>query len=719
MGAAPAPGGPSLLVLGELQVLRDGQPLALPPSKKTRALLAYLALTGRPHRRERLCSLLWDVTDDPRGALRWSLTRLRPLVDGPDVRHLIADRETVAFDRAGVDIDLARVQRAVQQLDTAPVDELEHCAALFRGELLEGLELSEFDDFQAWCVAERENARRLRATLARALVERLRDRPEQALPHARTLTQVEPLDEAARADLVRLLAGLGRVLEARQHVDATRRTFSELGLVLRGPLDEAARALQSPMAVQAAARTSLAEKEAPAPSGRLRPAPIGRSTIHGLRLVGRDASVARLAETLDAAKAQGRARVILLRGEPGVGKSRLLVEVAIEVRRRRGTPIEGAAFELEQARAYGPWIDALRRLPKSSLPPDLIRHLEPLVAGTGETARDGRRESFLEAVIDFVSDRARAAPPVAVLLDDAQWLDGASLELLHYLVRVSAQRPLLIVLAARDGEIADNTDLLRALRSFRRARILEEHPVERLDRDATVRLVGLVEPQANGERIFLDSGGNPLYALELARSGAGPSDTPSGSVAEIVRERVERLPDEAADVLRWAAILGSTFQSRWLRPLVRLEEDALVQALETLEQHALIGSVIDPADPGGTFEFAHELVRRVVYGDVSSPRRRLMHQKAAEAMATVPEHEDSLVIDLAHHAREAGDARLETEACLRAATQSLRLDARAQATSLLRRALRASERLPEPERSARRGELEALKAKVERPRPSA
>ena len=84
-----------LRVLGELEVIRDGAPVALARSRKTRALLAYLALTGHKHRRERLCEIFWDVPDDPRGALRWSLSKIRPFVDDPVYPRLIADRQTV------------------------------------------------------------------------------------------------------------------------------------------------------------------------------------------------------------------------------------------------------------------------------------------------------------------------------------------------------------------------------------------------------------------------------------------------------------------------------------------------------------------------------------------------------------------------------------------------------------------------------------------------
>src|SRR5262245_59296798 len=102
-----------LRLLGEIELLRDGAREALPPSRKTRALLAYLAATGKPHRRERLCAMFWNVPDDPRGSLRWSLSRLRALVDEPDAPRIVATRDTVAFEPRGADVDLLAIRRRV------------------------------------------------------------------------------------------------------------------------------------------------------------------------------------------------------------------------------------------------------------------------------------------------------------------------------------------------------------------------------------------------------------------------------------------------------------------------------------------------------------------------------------------------------------------------------------------------------------------------------
>ncbi len=133
-----------LRLLGELEVLRAGRAVALPHSKKTRALLAYLALTDREHRRERLCDLFWDVADDRRGALRWSLSKLRAIVDDAGASRIIADRERVAFAPLGARVDVLELRRtfAGKPIDEIPLDVLERSAEAFRGELLEGLDLA-------------------------------------------------------------------------------------------------------------------------------------------------------------------------------------------------------------------------------------------------------------------------------------------------------------------------------------------------------------------------------------------------------------------------------------------------------------------------------------------------------------------------------------------------------------------------------------------------
>src|SRR5262245_9012023 len=125
-------------MLGELDVRRDGEPVALPASKKTRALLAYLALTARPQRRDRLCEVLWDLPDDPRAALRWSLNKLRRIVNDGACERLVADRERVALQTTDIEIDVRAIETRLD--DAKTVEELSALADRLAEPLLEALD---------------------------------------------------------------------------------------------------------------------------------------------------------------------------------------------------------------------------------------------------------------------------------------------------------------------------------------------------------------------------------------------------------------------------------------------------------------------------------------------------------------------------------------------------------------------------------------------------
>jgi DNA-binding SARP family transcriptional activator len=131
-------------------VIRDGAPVPLPPSRKTRALLAYLALSQHKHRREKLCEMLWHVPDDPRGALRWSLSKLRQLVDDREYSRLVADPQTVELRTEALDIDLFSAQ-ACAGTEAAAAGDLKLAASLFRGPLLADLDLTANGEFHTGC----------------------------------------------------------------------------------------------------------------------------------------------------------------------------------------------------------------------------------------------------------------------------------------------------------------------------------------------------------------------------------------------------------------------------------------------------------------------------------------------------------------------------------------------------------------------------------------
>jgi DNA-binding SARP family transcriptional activator len=193
-----------------MEITRRGERLELPPSRKTRGLLAYLALANRPVRRDRLCALLWDAPDDPKGALRWSLSKLRSLVNDPDQSRIVATRELVSFDPAGAHIDLAavkaRLDGGIGEVDTSALKDLE---TEFRGEFLEGLELSNCPEFEVWRIAVREEARTLHRRVLSALIERHAGNAGAALPYVRRAVGLDPDDAGMHALLFRFLMESG------------------------------------------------------------------------------------------------------------------------------------------------------------------------------------------------------------------------------------------------------------------------------------------------------------------------------------------------------------------------------------------------------------------------------------------------------------------------------------------------------------------------------
>lgn len=607
--------------------------LALPPSKKTRALFAYLVLTQRAHRREQLCKLFWDVTDDPRGALRWSLSKLRPLCDADGQTRLLADRESVRFTVLGAEVDALMLREALRgrALATIPTAELEQVSERYQGELLEGLELPDFDDYQAWCLAEREELRALRAGVAKELTGRLSGEPARALEHARRWLALDPLQESARASVVRLLGQLGRFEEARQHYESGLRLEAELGRKGRGELREAFRALRAGAASEpgpergsrdVSPTAAVASEPVQAEERRTSKELAGErfATASADPFVGREAERA----LLDAALARCRGRrtpeLLLFTGEPGVGKTRLVEHWTTSLPAQDVPALRGASYEAETGHPYAPWLEAL-----NAGAPELAAALQDVLRARheGPLQADAQgRERLFAVLSEGLTRLAARAQGLVVVFDDVQWLDEGSAELLHYAVRTAGTSPLLFVLLGREGELADNAALSRVLRGLRREGSVAEHALGPLLHEETVALVRAVDAQLDPERVARESGGNPLFALELSRAGA--RDAVPASLSALVRDRLSLLPAEAADVLRWAAVLGCGFGVERIAQLTSLRTESLLDALDLLERRALLRQAGEGAE---AYVFAHELVRRVVYTDLSEPRRRLMHRR--------------------------------------------------------------------------------------------
>lgn len=714
-----------LRFLGETEVLRGGVAVALPQSKKTRALLAYLAVAGGRHRRERLCSLLWDVADDPRGALRWSLSKLRAIVDEPGRERVSADRESVGFVASGARIDLLAVrQRISGGVDALPVDELRELAAEFRGEFLEALDLFDFHDFHAWCVAMREDARKARVSILGALVRRLEGNPAEALPFARALVQADPFAAAARAYLLRLLAADGRAREAADHYETARRFLEEADRPAAAMLAAAwetlrARARKSPEPADATPSAGPEVGRGPArppiagesPSVDEPPAAKSRDLPP---FVGRDQEMSRFRELLDEVGASRRERNVLILGEPGIGKSRLLSRLVSEAHSRGGLVLAGRCFEAECSRPYGPWAEALRRLPPASMGEALAAALAPLLGGSPEDADgEGTREGLFGAVVDLVSARAAGPAPLVIAIDDLHWCDPASAELLHYVARMNQHRPVLVALAAREGELVDNDAVRRLLRGLRSEGSEEEVRLGPLGRGDVSALAQAIAPEMDADRLFEESRGNPLFAAELVRSGRPAGDDLPPRLRDVIRDRIDRLPPEPAEVLQWAAALGCGFSVDLLSRVMSLVPERLVVALEALERHSLLGAAA-AGGKAGDCSFYHNLVRQVVYSSLSEPRRRVMHSKIARVLGESSRGGEGAA-DLAHHAALAGDPGTAAVACVAAGRHCLRIFAGEEALALSLRGTKLAEGLPEPDRTRRLIELAEVRLSARRP----
>lgn len=218
-------------LLGPVSVQRAGTPLALPASRKLRALLAYLALAPHAVHRDHLCELLWPVPDDPRAELRGSLSKLRALVDAPGRSRLLAQGEMVRLDTDGVEVDARCVEQAVQRgLADLSAQQLRDLLARMRGDFLAGPDLDNCPQFSAWLVAQRQRFRSMHLALLEALVERLPTDGEEALGALAAWLQISPFDRNAHARLLAALAQRGAIRDGEEHLAATVRNFEAEGM---------------------------------------------------------------------------------------------------------------------------------------------------------------------------------------------------------------------------------------------------------------------------------------------------------------------------------------------------------------------------------------------------------------------------------------------------------------------------------------------------------
>ena len=237
-------------LLGPLELTRDGAALKLPASRKVRALLGILVLASRPVARSQICELLWDVPNDPRGELRWCLSKIRGLIDEKDRKRVIADGASIRLDLSDCVVDITEVTRAPEHgIQKLGVDRQQELAALFAGELLEGLEIARSPMFDAWIIAERRRFRGIQAVLLENLARSLPY--DAAAPYIEQWLRLSPFDRNAHELLLTTLARHGRIAEGESHLASASKLFEADGLE-SAPLRELWRAAREKHGIEAA-----------------------------------------------------------------------------------------------------------------------------------------------------------------------------------------------------------------------------------------------------------------------------------------------------------------------------------------------------------------------------------------------------------------------------------------------------------------------------------
>lgn len=635
-------------LFGHLRVSDEGREIGLPASKKTRGLLGYLLSSNRALSRSALCDLLWEDAEDPRAALRWSLSKIRTAL-GPE--RLLADRNTVAVQRDTIVTDVATLEAVSSRLDSAPRDELIRIQALLRGEFLNGLDLPQCYGFHEWCQAERSRLGRLHEQLLTALLSRTRHDPQLALEFAHKLVGLDPFDEAAHIRVIELQLALGRAADASAQAAQCRKIFrTELGIEPSAALDQACR---SPVTIRAA--TPKGPERGTLPSKRS--APTG--------FVGRHEELALIRGAFD----QDPADIVLIVGAPGIGKSALLSEVGRQSGMLR---LSARAVEVERLRPLGIWRDALRGLSIDAIDANLQDALRGLLESRVDETAVRSGDQHFEPYAAFLSALATTGP-VLITLDDLQWMEPSSCALLSYLIRNLKASPVRFCLSARAGEIDDN-DAVQSLLSGLGDRIRRLY-LSGLSKDDALTLAQTLQSAGEAEDCVRMAQGNPLYLKVLLQRDAVL--TTSASLEEALSNRIQRLSQPAINLASWASVFGRSIPMEQAVEASGIEVSAALDLIDELERHEITRSL-----DGGTCEFTHDLVRDATYERLSHTRRKLMHGRIADLLArdmkTAPEQGAQVM----HHAAMAERHELAARAAVLAGDHALRALANAEAAEI-------------------------------------
>jgi predicted ATPase/DNA-binding SARP family transcriptional activator len=743
---------------GRLSVEIDGVQLAGSlRGKQVPLLLAYLVLNRDRHvGREDLIGALWP-DEAPRSqdaALRTLLSRLRSalgraaLVGRDELVLALPEPAWIDYEAAGIEIERAR--RALERGDARSAWALAQVPLNIasRG-LLPGSQTS-------WLDAPRRELEDIRLealeVIGRAGLSLGGTQLGSAQRAARTLIDAEPYRESGYMLLMEVLAAEGNVAEGLRVFERLRTLLrDELGTTpSRDAIELHTRLLRPARRADQASAATASHTGAPLASVEL-PAEL-LSPAHS-RLVGRTNELdelgglwARVQEGSAPGDASERAgRVVLLAGDAGIGKTRLVAEVA-----RRAH--DGGAFVLagrsprETLVPYQPFVEALRHYLMNAplgelgtsareygaelarLVPELRRRAPDLPRPVASEP-DTERYRLFEAVVGLVSEISASAP-VLFVLDDLEWADRPSLLLLRHLARAADRGRLLILGAYRETDLERNA-FGDALAELRRERLVRQIDIGGLAEPETAELVRLraggTPSRALCRAVHEETEGNPFFIEEVVRhlAEAGVDADHAGAAAlarvgvpegvkDVISRRLGRLDAQAIEWLRVAAVIGRDFDLALLERVVALDEE---ESLAALEEALAAGLVVEShAQRDGHYSFSHGLIRETLYEAMSAPRRARLHRRVGEALEQAGP--DRNLAALALHFERAGgsqDAEKAIRYAVRAGEQATAMLAHEEAGGHYARALEVLERFhPEPSPATDvEGDLPAAKRRCE------
>lgn len=600
----------------------------LPPFESARAesLLAYLLLhRDAPQSRQHLAYLLWPDSSESqaRTNLRHVLHTLRHSLPNADRFLAVTPRTLQWRDDAPFWLDVATFEEATARSAAGSADvlgALRDAVALYTGDLLPA-------HYDEWLVTERERLRQAYLHALASLTALLAEQRDHgaAVASAERLLREDPLDERTYLLLMRLHDAAGNRSQALRVYHRCVSTLDrELGVTPSAAIRQAYEALLPVTLEHSAPRAP-------------------RDRIGGAPLVGRAAEWARLTSLWREAET-GRAHLVLVSGEPGIGKTRLLEELRAWVTHRGVAVAEARSYAAEGQLPYGAlvaWLrgDAIReriaRLDRPRLTtlarilPELRVEDNDAPLSTPLSEQDLRRQYF-EAAVGAIQTGDR---PLLLLADDLQWCDPPSLQFLHYLLRTAADARLLVAATARSEEIDNAHPLHELMASLHRLERVTEIPLDRLMPEETALLAARVAGRSFDDRSLLrlhaETEGNPLFVVEAVRAGwhADSGTVTSPKVQAVIEARLAQLSAPARRLVDVAATIGREFSPSLLAHAAEVDEVTLVRGLDELWRRRIIRE--QGAD---AYDFSHDKIREAAYQNLGPAWRRRLHGAVAQGL---------------------------------------------------------------------------------------